>query len=89
MGERPWLAVPCLMHGVDRQADDMGEEGCVAVAVPVAERVPKLFRLFGTLRPALVPCANCLGRDAVVQPRRRAPKLTVFRSNSRQLSGPL
>ncbi len=40
------------------------------------------------LRPTFVPNADRLSGSAIIQPRRLGPKLTLFKSSSRQLSEP-
>ena len=65
--------------GIDRQADDMGEQRRAAIGIPRLESIPEVGQVFRQgLDPIFLPNADRLGRRAVVQPRRLRPKSDAF-----------
>lgn len=75
MMEGPWAPVPGLVHGIDRQADDMSEQARSAVAVPFLQSVPKLRRFLRECPcPIFMTRADRFSRRAVIQPWRLGAK---------------
>lgn len=89
MGECPWPPVPWLVRGVDREADDVGEQAGLAVAIHACSASPSSTDSLGSTFPQLSCRARIASAEALsFSPGACVPKLTLFTSSSRQLSEP-